>query len=142
MRCYACSGITSTSGHNRYNIYFCGFVFCEFLNFAIVCAAFFLSHRSMIIIMRVMTTRIMMMVVMVSLVKILLMIVSMMVLMMMVIMKMVLMMMASLMITLPTMMMLKMIKMICLMFTDSYTSGSLSTDTRSISLRIKTSSSS
>jgi len=31
--------------HNKYNIYFCGFVFCEFLNFAIVCAAFFLSHR-------------------------------------------------------------------------------------------------
>ena len=29
----------------RYNIYFCGFVFCEFLNFAIVGCNFFLTHR-------------------------------------------------------------------------------------------------
>jgi len=29
----------------RYNIYFCGFAFCEFLNFAIVGCNFFLTHR-------------------------------------------------------------------------------------------------
>ena len=31
--------------YSRYNIYFCGFVFCEFLNFAIVGCNFFLTHR-------------------------------------------------------------------------------------------------
>jgi len=31
--------------HNKYNIYFCGFAFCEFLNFAIVGCNFFLTHR-------------------------------------------------------------------------------------------------
>ncbi|XP_023322025.1 innexin inx2 isoform X1 [Eurytemora carolleeae] len=31
--------------HNKYNIYFCGFIFCEFLNFIIVIFQFYLTHR-------------------------------------------------------------------------------------------------
>jgi len=31
--------------HNKYNIYFAGFVFCEFLNFFFVVAVIFLTHR-------------------------------------------------------------------------------------------------
>jgi len=31
--------------HNKYNIYFCGFMFCEFLNFAIVLIQFALTNR-------------------------------------------------------------------------------------------------
>ena len=31
--------------HNKYNIYYFGFIFCEFLNLVVVCLAMALTHK-------------------------------------------------------------------------------------------------